>query len=520
MRHLNARWHSLAIGAVTLLLVGGLASSAAAQVRTVRFFLWSNAGQDPTQGMDRVYLVDDAATGVGNPGAQTPGLDVEGRTWSTAGYMETRNPDHALSRWDRALPAWRAQEWSNRFADLRALLVEREGVEDWAADWIWFNNLYPNVGLVPDTDNGSVFGTRFLNNSYANGYLIADANDDQSTDQVVFVRKPFAIPSNFRDGWHQIHFYLEADGEAEGFLNGSPADVRWMYDLQAGANTLGFRAWNHGQGFPASNPAALVYTAVINYQYRVTDLTVRADEITYANGRISARVRNVGPDRVDNAYQVGFFLGDPRAGGVRVGGDIQGPALLAGGSGQVHAMHSIVGQQDVYVVVDWADAFGRSAAVLGGQVNLLGGAADGSGGVSDAIGRIQEINELDNMAHRVLTDSDGDGWLDADDNCPQAPNPDQSDRDHDGRGDVCDFDRDNDGIPDDADNCPDTPNPYRDCDDNAATPDEQCDWDRDFIGDVCDPDDDNDGLVEPEDNCQRAVNPYQPDHDADADGDP
>jgi CSLREA domain-containing protein len=37
-------------------------------------------------------------------------------------------------------------------------------------------------------------------------------------------------------------------------------------------------------------------------------------------------------------------------------------------------------------------------------------------------------------------DRDADGILDPDDNCPDNPNPDQADRDHDGRGDVCDPD--------------------------------------------------------------------------------
>jgi cysteine-rich repeat protein len=36
------------------------------------------------------------------------------------------------------------------------------------------------------------------------------------------------------------------------------------------------------------------------------------------------------------------------------------------------------------------------------------------------------------------TDSDGDGVLDCADNCPNDPNPDQSDIDHDGDGDACD----------------------------------------------------------------------------------
>jgi hypothetical protein len=54
-------------------------------------------------------------------------------------------------------------------------------------------------------------------------------------------------------------------------------------------------------------------------------------------------------------------------------------------------------------------------------------------------------------------DSDGDGIIDACDNCPSVYNPGQEDCDGDGLGDVCDADRDGDGVPNDLDVCPDTP---------------------------------------------------------------
>ena len=58
------------------------------------------------------------------------------------------------------------------------------------------------------------------------------------------------------------------------------------------------------------------------------------------------------------------------------------------------------------------------------------------------------------------TDSDGDGILDTVDNCPDTANPDQTDANNNGIGDVCesttDLDSDNDGVIDANDNCPNT----------------------------------------------------------------
>ncbi len=57
-------------------------------------------------------------------------------------------------------------------------------------------------------------------------------------------------------------------------------------------------------------------------------------------------------------------------------------------------------------------------------------------------------NLISGLADPFTSDSDQDGWLDSQDNCPLVSNSDQKDWDQDGLGDVCDSDDDNDGLSD------------------------------------------------------------------------
>jgi len=80
-------------------------------------------------------------------------------------------------------------------------------------------------------------------------------------------------------------------------------------------------------------------------------------------------------------------------------------------------------------------------------------------------------------------DSDGDGLMNDDDNCPLISNSDQVDSDDDGQGDACDTDDDDDGVEDESDDFP-------------LDEAESVDTDGDGIGNNADTDDDGDGYLD------------------------
>jgi hypothetical protein len=115
---------------------------------------------------------------------------------------------------------------------------------------------------------------------------------------------------------------------------------------------------------------------------------------------------------------------------------------------------------------------------------------------------------------RMGIDRDEDTVLDGLDNCPGVANPDQTDTNMNGTGDVCEtaaIDTDGDGVDDVVDNCPSIPNAGQE------------DFDGDGDGDACDADDDNDGLADTvETNTGTYVSPSDTGSDplnADTDGD-
>ena len=107
-------------------------------------------------------------------------------------------------------------------------------------------------------------------------------------------------------------------------------------------------------------------------------------------------------------------------------------------------------------------------------------------------------------------DTDNDGVVNDADNCPLTFNPDQSDIDNDGIGDICDNDIDGDGFLNEEDFCP------------LAFSLAQVDEDGDGIDDACDDyteDFDNDGIKDAVDNCISTPNFGQEDYNNNGIGD-
>ena len=142
-------------------------------------------------------------------------------------------------------------------------------------------------------------------------------------------------------------------------------------------------------------------------------------------------------------------------------------------------------------------------------------------------------SDMDGQGDACDVDDDNDGVEDGLDNCVYDSNPDQLDTDGDGMGDTCDTDIDNDGVENSLDLFPldatesvdsdgDGVGDNRDKCPALANPD-QTDYDGDGLGNLCDltpyGDVDGDNVDDLGDNCSLVANTDQLDVDADGFGD-
>ena len=176
---------------------------------------------------------------------------------------------------------------------------------------------------------------------------------------------------------------------------------------------------------------ALHFLLPVTVRAETVDLSIAASSIRFSKDvlivgddvRIYATIKNMGT--VDVTAQVFFYQGNDLI------GKSQPVSVVADG-----------GRDDVFVDFTLPDdSFNIKAEIRG--------TAPEDQNLSN--------NEALTPLYRPLKDTDADGILDENDNCPEMKNADQEDLDKDLKGDVCDTDQDGDGVVNDNDEYPTDP---------------------------------------------------------------
>ena len=175
--------------------------------------------------------------------------------------------------------------------------------------------------------------------------------------------------------------------------------------------------------------------------------------------------------------------------------------------------------------LDETDCKPFNKAVYTGAPETCNGIDDDCNGlIDDGLGDM----DGDGIPDCLDPDRDGDLVPNVIDNCPDTPNPGQTNSDSDALGDACDPDDDNDGDPDETDCATTNPKIHHGATDVCNGLDDDCDGikdngavdtDGDGLADCVDSDDDNDGVPDTGDNCVFVKNPDQSDADGDNKGD-
>jgi probable HAF family extracellular repeat protein len=344
---------------------------------------------------------------------------------------------------------------------------------------LWENGLVFDVGVVSGDDEGDAFA---INNAgqiagYSwNANYNAFLDDGGVKTNISSLLSYDAQAEDVNEEGDVVGFTLNGDSflYSEGSVTDIGVDIggvyNWAYAINNSGQIVGF--WENAGG----DQFAFVYSdgtktdlGGLGGNHQAADINDDGDIVGYAT-----------------------VSGDQRPVLWLASGGAQDLGLLSGGLwGHARAINN-AGR-----IVGWSEASGglRHAFVYenGTMTDLNDLLPPGSGWELEQAEDINEVGQIvgwgeiggNTRGFLMTPDSDDDGIVDPEDNCPTVANAGQDDGDGDDVGDVCDncpddananqADADSDGVGDVCDNCPDNANA------------DQADADGDGVGDACEP---------------------------------